>query len=158
MVFLAATNCLQLIDPALLRRFDRILEIPLPDTDTRHAMVLHSLQGARHSLTSEEIHRLATDWMQGLSCSDIKMICRDALARPMHELAKSVFQQQYVCTSSSTTTSTNAVTKSEVVDATGADDNMMVTHSPTEIRQVDWSDFEVALARAKKRTGRKQEN
>jgi len=77
-VILAATNRLDLIDPALLRsgRFDRIIELPLPDEDTRYEIFRIHTHGKPID-DDVDLGNLAkkTEKMVG---SDIECICRKA--------------------------------------------------------------------------------
>lgn len=77
-VVLAATNRLDLIDPALLRsgRFDLLLELPLPDENTREEILkIHT----RHKPLGDEVDLkvLARD-TAGKTGSDIEFISRKA--------------------------------------------------------------------------------
>jgi SpoVK/Ycf46/Vps4 family AAA+-type ATPase len=73
---IAATNNLQLIDPALLRsgRFDRIVTMPLPGQDSRYAIIMHYLQekplsDLMHAKSALEALAVATE---GFNCADLK--------------------------------------------------------------------------------------
>ncbi len=85
-IVLAATNRIDLIDPALLRsgRFDRIFELPYPDLKTREKIFgIHT----RHKPLAKKINlnKLAqkTDTLTG---SDIEFICRMAAMLAIREL------------------------------------------------------------------------
>lgn len=77
-IVLAATNRIDLIDPALLRsgRFDLIFELPLPDSSTREKIFgIH----ARNKPVDKKVNlnKLALK-TEGLTGSDIEFICRKA--------------------------------------------------------------------------------
>lgn len=72
---IAATNFPWDLDEALLRRFQKRIYIPLPDSDARKQLLLMSLEG----LIDENFD--ADMWCEKLenySCSDITNLCRDA--------------------------------------------------------------------------------
>ena len=54
-IIVAATNLVQNIDPALLRakRFDRKIEIPLPDAKARLKILEIHLKTKRHSINQQ---------------------------------------------------------------------------------------------------------
>jgi transitional endoplasmic reticulum ATPase len=77
-VVLAATNRIDLIDPALLRsgRFDLIFELPLPDLKTRE--MIFDIHTRKKCLAKKvNLHKLAmkTDYFTG---ADIEFVCRKA--------------------------------------------------------------------------------
>jgi len=77
-VVLAATNRPEAIDPALLRpgRFDRIIEIPMPDAETR--LAIFSVHTKRMPLDkSVELADLANT-TEGYTGAEIENICREA--------------------------------------------------------------------------------
>ena len=75
---LAATNRIDLIDPALLRsgRFDLIFELPLPDVKTREKIFnIHT----RNKPLSQKINlNKLSKKTESLTGSDIEFICRKA--------------------------------------------------------------------------------
>ncbi|MEK6561469.1 MAG: CDC48 family AAA ATPase [Nitrospirota bacterium] len=75
-VVLAATNRLGLIDPALLRsgRFDLILELPVPDEETR--LAIFRIHTRKKPLDKDvDLSRLAKE-TEGITGADIEFICR----------------------------------------------------------------------------------
>ena len=77
-VVLAATNRLELVDPALIRsgRFDLLFELPKPDTDTREEIFrIHTRGKPLDSDVNLELLAQKTEDMAG---SDIEFICRKA--------------------------------------------------------------------------------
>ncbi len=75
---IGATNRIDILDVALLRpgRFDRIIEIPLPDTDGRYAILEVHTKGMRLS-EDVDLHELAR-LTGGKNGSDIRAICTEA--------------------------------------------------------------------------------
>ena len=77
-VVLAATNRLDLIDPALLRsgRFDLLFELPIPDEETRLSIFkIHTKEKPLHK--GVDLKNLANK-TDGLGGSDIQSLCRRA--------------------------------------------------------------------------------
>ncbi|MCF7879029.1 MAG: AAA family ATPase, partial [Candidatus Omnitrophica bacterium] len=77
-VVLAATNRLDLIDPALLRsgRFDLLLELPVPDESTREA--IFKIHTKNKPLSSDVNLRKLSKETKDKTGSDIEFICRKA--------------------------------------------------------------------------------
>lgn len=68
-VVIAATNRIRDIDPAILRRFQKTIEVPLPTLEEREQIILANFNGITHTLTSDEIHSLSeatVDWSGSL--------------------------------------------------------------------------------------------
>ncbi|KAI7838586.1 hypothetical protein COHA_007657 [Chlorella ohadii] len=87
---LAASNRPQDCDPALLRRFDRQVEVPPPDAAARAAFFAATVQRpeiASH-LSDAELERLAA-LTEGCTGSDLSVLCRDAAMAPLRELVQS---------------------------------------------------------------------
>jgi transitional endoplasmic reticulum ATPase len=77
-IVLAATNRIDLIDPALLRsgRFDLLFEVPLPDLKNREK--IFSIHTRKKPLGEKvDLNKLALK-TEGLTGSDIEFICRKA--------------------------------------------------------------------------------
>jgi len=77
-VVLAATNRLDLVDPAILRsgRFDLLFELPMPDEKTREQ--IFTIHTKSKPLDSDvDLKKLAKE-TQGRTGSDIEFICRKA--------------------------------------------------------------------------------
>jgi proteasome regulatory subunit len=74
---MAATNRVDMLDPALLRpgRFDRILEIPLPDEDSRlEILKIHSRRMTLDAVDFRELVRLT----ENSTGAELQAICREA--------------------------------------------------------------------------------
>lgn len=74
-LIVAATNHPELLDPALFRRFDDVLEYAMPSGD----LVMRALRSRFSSLGTDRVdwHRAADD-ADGLSYADIMKACEDA--------------------------------------------------------------------------------
>jgi len=77
-VVLAATNRLDIIDPALLRagRFDFLLELPVPDEETR--LEIFKVHTRGKPLASDVDLKSLTSGTEGLVGADLESICRKA--------------------------------------------------------------------------------
>jgi SpoVK/Ycf46/Vps4 family AAA+-type ATPase len=86
---------LQDCDPALLRRFSRRIEVPLPDTPAREAFfqAMLSRPEIESDLSTDDISTLA-QCTQGYSGSDLADLCRTAALAPVRELMKQQRQQR----------------------------------------------------------------
>jgi len=85
-IVLAATNRIDLIDPALLRsgRFDLIFELPLPDVNTREMIFkIHTRNKPVHKKVN--LKQLAQK-TESLTGSDIEFICRKTAMLAIREL------------------------------------------------------------------------
>jgi transitional endoplasmic reticulum ATPase len=88
-VVLGATNRLDMLDPALLRpgRFDLVVDLPVPDRDTRRAIFTVHAQGK--PLGPDVNMDMLADLTEGLMGGDIASICRRAT---MHAIRDHVEQ------------------------------------------------------------------
>ena len=80
---LGATNLPWALDPAVRRRFERRVYIPLPEDEARMYLMRNKLRGLDKNLSDEDIGTIAhkTD---GYSGSDLEILCRDAAFEPLH--------------------------------------------------------------------------
>jgi len=88
-VVLAATNRLDIVDPALLRagRFDFLLELPVPDKKTR--LEIFKVHTKGKPLASDvDFDALAGD-SEGLTGADIESVCRKAAMVAIREFIES---------------------------------------------------------------------
>jgi transitional endoplasmic reticulum ATPase len=88
-VVLGATNRLDMVDPALLSpgRFDLVVELPMPDRDTRRAIFAVHTQGK--PLASDVDLDALAEGTEGLMGGDIASLCRRAT---MHAIRDHVEQ------------------------------------------------------------------
>jgi len=79
---LAATNRPWDLDPAVRRRFEKRVYIPLPDATARKLMFALNLGEEINNIPDREIDKLAQN-TNGYSAADIAIVCRDALMAPV---------------------------------------------------------------------------
>jgi transitional endoplasmic reticulum ATPase len=87
-VVLAATNRLDLVDPAILRsgRFDLLFQLPLPDEETRLSIFkIHTRKKPLHRDVDLKILGKKADGMTG---SDIQLLCQRALKNAIRKFIK----------------------------------------------------------------------
>lgn len=93
---MAATNRVDMLDAALLRpgRFDRIIGIPLPDTDGRREIFrIHTKKlMLSHDVDHEELLALSED----TTGAEIQAICREAGMIAVRREAESVSQEDFL--------------------------------------------------------------
>lgn len=79
---LGATNIPWGLDPAIRRRFEKRIYIPLPCKNARFSLITTSLMKIEHSLDSNQIERIA-EMTDGFSGSDMSILIRDACYQPL---------------------------------------------------------------------------
>jgi len=82
---LGATNIPWQLDPAIKRRFERRIYIPLPGTDARKRMFEIHVGSTSCELTLKDYRTLAIR-SDGYSGSDIAVVVRDALMQPVRKV------------------------------------------------------------------------
>lgn len=90
----AATNRIDLLDPALLRpgRFDRIIEVPRPDAEGRlEILKIHSRNMKLENMDFDELVELT----EGLSGADLKAIVTEAGMNVIRRKGKSVTVEDF---------------------------------------------------------------
>ncbi|MFT5958734.1 MAG: transitional endoplasmic reticulum ATPase, partial [Polaribacter sp.] len=93
-VVLAATNRIDLIDPALLRsgRFDLLFELPAPDEKTREKIFkIHTRN--KHLQKNVNLKSLAK-MTEGMVGADIEFICRKVSVMAIREIIDSFKDQE----------------------------------------------------------------
>lgn len=93
---IAATNRIDVMDPALLRpgRFDRIVEIPLPNKEAREK-ILH-IHASPMNLSKDVDMVKIVEHTEGLTGADIKAICIEAGMYALREDARSVKHKHFM--------------------------------------------------------------
>jgi vacuolar protein-sorting-associated protein 4 len=81
-LFLAATNMPWELDPAIRRRFQKRIYIPLPNALVRAQMFKIHMGRVAHPLEMDDFHRLALA-TENFSGSDIQGVVREALMMPL---------------------------------------------------------------------------
>ncbi|KAH0791456.1 Fidgetin-like protein 1 [Histomonas meleagridis] len=82
---LGATNRPQDLDDAARRRFTKRIYIPLPDEDTRKALIHLLLKQAPNTITDDEVAKII-EITDGYSCADISTLCHEAAMIPFRGL------------------------------------------------------------------------
>ncbi len=93
---IAATNRIDILDPAILRpgRFDRIIEIPLPDKNGRYEIL--KIHTRRMKLAEDvDLWRIA-EMTAGASGADIKAICTEAGYNALRSKRKIVRMEDFI--------------------------------------------------------------
>ena len=93
---IAATNRVDMLDHALLRpgRFDRILEIPLPDVDSRREIL--KIHSAKLPLAADIDIDTVLKMTEGCTGADIQAICREAGMFAIRRNADSVNMDDFI--------------------------------------------------------------
>lgn len=79
-VTIAATNFPWHIQHSQLRRFDRILYVHPPTSQTIHRLLTHFLNGVDHTLTADDLYLLSLK-LKGYTPDEIKKVCEEARLR-----------------------------------------------------------------------------
>ena len=150
---IASTNRVSDLDPAVVRRFQKMVEVPLPSMEERERIIQKGLCGITHQLSPEDFHFLSES-TQGWSGSLLQVSmarlfdgleshsrsCHDARARSLPiaavQSALDLSVSSHRCTPSSSDTT-------EMME--GSCDRQM-KDSVLDIRPVRIGDFEEALA------------
>ncbi|KAH9503578.1 Vacuolar protein sorting-associated protein 4A [Bulinus truncatus] len=82
---LGATNIPWALDPAIRRRFEKRIYIPLPEAPARAEMFRLNLGSTPHTLADEDFKELAAK-TEGYSGADISIVVRDALMMPVRKV------------------------------------------------------------------------
>lgn len=85
-LLIGCTNCPWDIDDAIMRRFQRRIYIPLPDSDARMSILIKILQESKEvKISTLELKRLVK-LTEGLSGSDIASMANEAAFGPLREI------------------------------------------------------------------------
>ena len=92
---IAATNRLDMLDPALLRpgRFDRVIEIPMPNKEARESIL--RIHTAGMSLDPDVNLRMISDLAEGSSGADLKALSTEAGMYAIREERTMVYQSDF---------------------------------------------------------------
>ncbi|MGB3345753.1 MAG: AAA family ATPase [Candidatus Humimicrobiia bacterium] len=77
-ILLAATNLAEHLDKALLRRFDRIIEVPPPDREARSGYLKHQLLNRKSSKISKKVVDSIAVRSAGMTIADLRHIVNEA--------------------------------------------------------------------------------
>eukprot|EP00164_Ancoracysta_twista_P002106 GFYU01002782.1.p1 GENE.GFYU01002782.1~~GFYU01002782.1.p1 ORF type:complete len:475 (-),score=122.81 GFYU01002782.1:1400-2824(-) len=92
-VVLAATNTPWQLDPAIRRRFDRRLYIPLPETEARKEILKVHLDSEVCEVEDDALAGFAAQ-TDGYSAADLNVVAREALMEPVRECLQSKYWQK----------------------------------------------------------------
>ena len=95
-IVIGATNRPFDLDPALRRRFQKRIFIPLPDLQARKRLFQINMQDVDTNIRHEDFDEFAKG-TEGYSGSDISVVCRDALMKPIRKAMKAQYFRK-VCT------------------------------------------------------------
>ncbi|OHT05299.1 ATPase, AAA family protein [Tritrichomonas foetus] len=93
-LLLAATNIPWGLDPAVRRRFEKKIYIPLPDYEARKYLIRSRIQKTPNSLTDQDFDLIARN-TEGFSGADIKILTREASYLSLRNLQKAEFFCEY---------------------------------------------------------------
>jgi len=82
LLVLGATNTPWSLDPAMRRRFEKRVYIPLPTKEARKKLFELSIGSTEHTLSRHDMNELA-ELTEGFSGADISIAVREALMRPL---------------------------------------------------------------------------
>jgi len=95
LLILAATNMPWSLDPAIRRRFEKRIYIPLPEEGARYTMFKIHLGDTPCVLSQEDFHELA-NLTEGYSGSDIAVVVREALMQPVRMVQDATHFKQVI--------------------------------------------------------------
>lgn len=84
-LILGATNFPENIDPAIRRRFEKRIEITLPEKEARLAILKQNIKKTDNNLTEQDYVELS-EKTEMFSASDISVLMKDAVMMPIREL------------------------------------------------------------------------
>lgn len=79
---LGATNLPWALDPAVRRRFEKRIYIPLPDIEARMYLLRNKLKNLDGNLTDKDIKKIG-EMTEGYSGSDLEILAKDAAMEPL---------------------------------------------------------------------------
>lgn len=85
--FLCASNMPWDLDPALLRRLEKRVLVPMPDLVSRKKMLEKNLNLVTHTLSYEDFESIALS-TKCYSGSDIKVLCKEVVMRQARRVVK----------------------------------------------------------------------
>lgn len=151
-LLLGATNIPWGLDDALLRRMERRVYIPLPDTRARARMFEIHLGNTPHSLQPNDFTELA-DKAEGYSGSDVGILVRDAIMQPVRTLQNARFFKRISVKEEDGRTSTK-FTPCSPGDTEGEEMTLMsIKSEELHVPAVCRYDFELALESTKPSVG-----
>ncbi|MHC1632082.1 MAG: AAA family ATPase [Methanotrichaceae archaeon] len=92
-LLVAATNHPQLLDYAAWRRFDKIVNFPLPDEDMRCKIIEKILSRIDGNVDAANL----AEQTKGYSGSDIRLVVREAVLNALLEDRRPIYQEDMLC-------------------------------------------------------------
>jgi len=89
-LILGATNTPWSLDPAIRRRFEKRIYIPLPDEEARLTMIQLNIGDTPNNIKEEDYQELSL-LSEGFSGSDINVAIRDAIMEPLRQCQHAMF-------------------------------------------------------------------
>jgi vacuolar protein-sorting-associated protein 4 len=93
-LLLSATNIPWGLDPAVRRRFEKKIYIPLPDFEARKAMIENKMRKTLNNLTPQQMDNIA-NMTEGYSGADIKILTREAAMLAVRKLQEARYFREY---------------------------------------------------------------
>eukprot|EP01083_Nonionella_stella_P092498 258987_1 len=91
---MGATNIPQELDDAVLRRFSKRIQIPLPEPATRAHLLNKLLSDQKSKLSRSDLDRVVAA-TQGYSCSDLAQLAKDAAMGPVRDAGKAITKRNF---------------------------------------------------------------
>ncbi|ETO15595.1 AAA domain protein [Reticulomyxa filosa] len=89
MLVIGATNLPHQLDDAVLRRFSKRIMVPLPDENTRYALLQNLMKKQNCEMTPWDMKEIVKN-TNGYSFSDLTLLCKDAAMGPVRELGAEI--------------------------------------------------------------------
>ncbi|KAL4512310.1 hypothetical protein ABPG72_005312 [Tetrahymena utriculariae] len=146
---LGATNLPWALDPAIRRRFEKRIYIPLPDQPARKFLLKHNLKTTPNTLQEEDFDRLSQQ-TEGFSGADMSIFVRDAVLEPVRKLQvatkfKKLPGDKYMPVDDN-------ATGSDIVSL----NYLSLNQQQLELPQISAKDFAVAVKKVKPSVGQEQ--
>lgn len=93
-LLLAATNIPWGLDPAVRRRFEKKIYIPLPDYEARRYLIKQKVKKTPHNLVDQDFEQIAS-MTEGYSGADLKILTREAAMLAVRNLQKAEYFCEY---------------------------------------------------------------
>jgi len=147
---LGATNRPFDLDPAVRRRFEKRIYIPLPDEEARVALLKVHL-GKEKTLVGEHFFADLSKNLEGFSGADIAILIRDALMSPIREAMKATHWKKIINPSKAEGAPQYVYTPCSPKDPNAEPKSLMDFKDASEILLPDLSevDFVKAMSKAK---------
>jgi ATP-dependent Zn protease len=95
-IVIAATNRADVLDPAILRRFDRQIHVPYPNKEGRREILKIHARRTQCDLDQIDVERLAAQELTGnFSGSDLRNLVNDAALLAVRDKSKTVRQSHF---------------------------------------------------------------